>query len=946
MSLKPSCTLRYTLALALAMNGATQAIAQEASEEPLEEVAITGSRIRSAAGYESPTPLTVIDSDELFANTANSSLRETLATVPVFGVGYSTTTGNMIPSSNVAGISSVEMRNLGLLRTLVLFDGQRSVGAIATGQVDIDNFPEQLVKSVEVVTGGASAVYGSDAVAGVVNFILDRKFTGVKGEASGGITDYGDSLNYKIAMSAGTPFAGGRGHLLLSGEIVDNNGVYYGVGSRAWGPTTREYLANPAYTPTNGLPEYIVRDDVFLSNATHGGLITSGPLKGTAFAEGGRPYQFNYGIGLPRDFFMAGGDYRSTLTYDAYSLVPTQKRENLFSRVSFDITDNFNVYAQFSRGVSSGEGIAVPHYQAGNGPLVLSGNPFIPASVQARMTALNLPNIRIGTMNYDMPFVTTDTTRGANRYVVGMEGMFAAIGTDWSWSSYAQIGKTSSIQATNNARNNARYTLALDAVTGPRGQAVCRSTLTDPTNGCVPWNPMGLGVNTQAARDYILGTAYSLQSTRQDVYAASITGKPFENWAGPVSFALSGEYRKEHASVNPDPLSRVAGWHAGNHQFLDAGYRVKEAAIETLVPLASGMRFLDNWDLSAAFRKTDYEISGGVNTWKLGSTYAVTPELRFRATVSRDIRAPNISELFQAQNIGLTTTFDPVTNATVQHGRTQSGNAALKPEEADNFTAGIVLQPQFAPGLNVSVDYWKTEIKDAIRLIVAADIVRLCYLGYTSLCPGITRDANNAITNVNQQNYNLASQDASGLDLEASYRFRVDSLMKSVPGDVSLRLLASKYFENISDDGVTEPVDAIGGVNQPDLIATAALTYTLDKFSTTLTARYLADSVTSTTAVECETNCPTSTEAHRTYNEIDLPGATYFDLSLAYRLESLFGGDSASGRIFLNIRNLENEDPALIPSVGTTNVFYLYSRTGGRYDKLGRTYRLGMDFKF
>ncbi len=219
----------------------------------------------------------------------------------------------------------------------------------------------------------------------------------------------------------------------------------------------------------------------------------------------------------------------------------------------------------------------------------------------------------------------------------------------------------------------------------------------------------------------------------------------------------------------------MAGWHAGNHQFLDAGYHVKEAAIETLVPLASGMRFLDSWDLSAAFRKTDYEVSGAVNTWKLGSTYAVTPELRLRATVSRDIRAPNISELFQAQNIGLTTTFDPLTNTTVQHGRTQSGNADLKPEKADNFTAGIVVQPQFARGLNISVDYWKTEIKDAIRLILAQDIVRLCYLGYTSLCPGITRDANNAITNVNQQNYNLASQDASGLDLEASYRFRLDS---------------------------------------------------------------------------------------------------------------------------------------------------------------------------
>ena len=949
MNSNPSFTSRSAVALALALS-AIAAHAQEAAsegEEVLQEVSITGSRIVTPAGYQSPTPLTVINSDELFSKTANTSLRESLNTIPVFGTGYSTTTGNMVPSSNLAGISSIEMRNLGVLRTLVLLDGQRAVGSVSNGQVDVDNFPDQLIKSVEVVTGGASAVYGSDAVAGVVNFILDRDFTGVKGEVSGGMTDYGDAENYKVSVAGGFPFAAGRGHVLLSAAMLDNNGVVNGTG-RPWGRTTHLYIANPAYTATNGLPEFILRDDVFLSQATHGGLITSGPLKGIAFGEGGTPYQFNYGIGLARDAFMAGGDYLSTRTDDAYSLQPEQDRQNVFTRVSFDITDNLNVYGMFSRGTNSTSGIAFPHYQVGAGPTVLSGNPFIPASVQALMTAQSLPSIRIGTMNYDMPFVTTDTNRSLNRYVVGAEGKFDTWGKTWSWNSYVQIGETKSDVYTNNVRNNARYTLALDAVRNPaNGTIVCRSTLTNPGNGCVPWNPLGTGVNTQAAIDYLLGTAYSEQSTRQDVYSASITGKPFDNWAGPVSFALSAEYRKEHATVEPDPIGAVSGWHSGNHQYLNAGYHVKEAALETLIPLASGMRFLDSWDLSAAARVTDYEVSGQVETWKVGTTYAVTPGLRFRATLSRDIRAPNISELFQSQTIGLISTLDPLTGVNTTHNRTQSGNPDLKPEKADNFTIGFAAQPSFVPGLSFSVDYWKTKVEDAIRLIPAADIVRLCYLGYSQLCPNITRNPAGFIDTVNQSNFNLASQDASGLDIEANYRFPLSTLIESVPGSLSTRLLVSKYYKNISDDGVTNPIDAIGSANQPDLIGNASMTYTVDRFSVGLTARYIADSVIATNAIECQTGCPTSTEAFRTYDDIDLKGATYLDLSTSYRLDSLFGNDSASGRLYFNIRNLENKDPELIPSVGTTSINYIYSRSnGGRWDKLGRVYRIGLDFKF
>lgn len=946
MKPKPSMTLRYSVILALALPGAAFAADEpetaESAESPLATVTVTGSRIARDA-YDAPSPLTVIDVGA-FASTANSSLNETLTTVPAFVGGFNLTSGAGLPGFNRAGVSAVNLRGLGESRTLVLLDGQRAVGSLATGIVDVDNFPQQLIKSVEVVTGGASAVYGSDAVAGVVNFILDRDFTGFKGEISGGETSYGDAENYKVSLAAGFPFAGGRGHVLLSGEITDNNGVT-GVGDRGWARSTTNYIVNPAYNGTNGEPQLILRDNVFLSTATHGGIISSGPLRGTAFGEGGVPYAFNYGEGAG-GFFMAGGDYLDTLTTDAYSLLPEHGRQNVFARVSFDITDSVNVFAQFSRGVTDSYGIAFPHYQVSGGPTVRSGNPFIPASVQSQMTSLGVQSFQLGTMNYDMPWVRTETERAANRYVLGIEGNFDLLARNWKWDAYAQLGKTRSHHYAYNVRNNANYTRALDAVSDPvTGAAVCRSTLTNPNDGCVPWNPMGLGVNDANARAYVLGTAYSMQTTTQEVYAGSITGDLIENWAGPVSIALSVEHRKEEATVDPDPVAAVSGWSSGSHMYLDAGYSVSEAAVEVLFPLLRDKPLADNWELSAAYRRTDYEVSGGVNTWKYGTTYAMTPEFRLRATMSRDIRAPSISELFQEQNYGLITILDPLTNTTVSPQRIQTGNPGLVPEIADTFTAGFVVQPSFAPGLSFSVDYWGIEIEDSIQQILGQNIVRLCYEGFNSLCSRIYRDASDTIVRVEQGNFNIASQQASGVDIEASYRFALSSLFSATQGDVSLRLMGTRYIENLIDDTMTTPTDSVGAVNAPETILTGILSYDVDRFSGSLTGRYFSDVVLNNNAVECTSGCPASTSSSRTYDTMSIDGGFYLDLSLSYRFENFFGvGES---KVFANIRNLLNEDPELVPQSPLEGLGYIYSRSeGGRWDKLGRVYRIGMEFKF
>ncbi len=224
--------------------------AQSAQAPGVEEVIVTGTRI-VRDGYEAPTPLTVVDTEALQRMQTASSMAETLNTMPVFAGSFAPQSGSGLPSSGNAGINALNLRNLGTNRTLMLIDGHRVVQTLPNGTVDINTFPQQLTSRVDVVTGGASAVYGSDAVSGVVNFVLDRNYTGVKGEISGGITDHGDAENGKVILSAGIPFSNGRGHILASGEFTFQSKVN-GTGGRAWNQGGIGIMQNPLYAVVNG----------------------------------------------------------------------------------------------------------------------------------------------------------------------------------------------------------------------------------------------------------------------------------------------------------------------------------------------------------------------------------------------------------------------------------------------------------------------------------------------------------------------------------------------------------------------------------------------------------------------------------------------------------------------------------------------------------------------
>jgi len=960
MSLKTA--LKYSVALSVVLQCGS-AYAGAAQESAAEEIIVTGSRI-VRDGYQAPTPLTVVDSSVL-ENTATSNFADQLNTMPVFSGSLTPSGGSGVPSFNTGGINSLDLRNLGENRTLILMDGQRSVSTLATGVVDINNFPQQLIQRVDVVTGGASAVYGSDAVAGVVNIILDREFTGVKGEVSGGLTTYGDAPNWKVSTAAGFPFAGGRGHVLLSGEAVRRYGILAEGPARAWARTTKNFIINPAYAAGNGQPEFVLRHQTGLQQGTKGGIITrvtlangstttNSPLKGIAFGQGGVPYRFNYGEGVARDLLMNGGDYLAVQLNDSNSLDPSDSRQNAFFRAAYDITDNFNVFFQASWAASDTYSLAFPHYSAGTaGPTIRTGNPFIPASVQAQMTALGVTAFTMGTMHYDMPFVSTGIVRAANRYVVGANGKLDAFDTNWTWDAYVQVGRTRSSFNTYNVENTTKLALAVDAVRDPNtGAIVCRSTLTNPGNGCVPWNPMGLGVNDELARSYLIGTAHSNQRTGQDVFAASITGEPFTGWAGPISVALSAEHRKEQAALVSGPTEIAAQWRSGNHQPLDAGYHVSEAAVEVVLPIATNTSFADNWDVTAAFRGTDYEVSGYVSTWKVGTTYSPIPDIRFRATRSRDIRAPNISELYQSQNFGLASSLDPAPNTSnpnPTYVRLQAGSPNLTPEIADTVDFGAVLSPSFLPGFTTSVDYWNIDMKDAITLISGANTLLLCYQGRTELCSNIERQPTlpngqlGSVTAVRQGNYNFASVKASGIDFEATYNFDLESIFSSVPGSVRFNTQGTRYIKNISNDGLSPPNDTAGTFELPKWVITSTLSYSLEGLNTSLTARYFAKSIPDNDFIMCTTGCPTSTTVSPTFDTgIVAPAAVFLDFAASYGFEL----GETDMQVFLNVRNLMNKDPALIPQRSPGLSSYIYSRANnGRYDRLGRVFRAGVRFR-
>jgi len=551
-----------------------------------------------------------------------------------------------------------------------------------------------------------------------------------------------------------------------------------------------------------------------------------------------------------------------------------------------------------------------------------------------------------------------DNERWTNRIVLGANGAFEAAGTEWTWDAYYQIGISRNSERAVNSLIEDNWFRAMDSVRNANGSIVCRSTLTDPGDGCVPYNPFGVGVNTAAQLDYVLDNSYRYQKFTQDVFAASIQGEPFSTWAGPVSVAVGGEHREEKSSGINSALDQARVFYGGNYQVTTGNYKVTEGFAETIIPLARDTGFAESLDLNAAVRATDYSAAGYVTTWKVGATYTPVSDLTLRVTRSRDIRAPNIGDLYNAGTVVVNNVIDniagPNQGQSVQYVGTTRGNPVLGPEKSDTTGIGVVLQPSFFQGFQASVDYWNINVKGAITNINAQSIVDLCAQGNQSFCAAINAGTANVGKFVHGSNantifiqpFNLAVQNARGIDFEAGYVMQLADFSEGWDGSLRIRGLASHYIKNYQDNGLTAPTDTAGQNNGnfhvPSWRWQASATYDAEVFTATITARGVSSGTYNNNFVECQTGCPISAAPNFTVNSNHIPGAVYWDLATSY--EILSTEDGGNVETFLNIKNITNKDAVMVGGTGNFAADTVTTNPS-LYDSHGRTFRVGVRFR-
>lgn len=958
------------------------------SADAISEVVVTGSRI-TASGFSQPTPTSMVTAEDIEKD-ASPNLFNVIAELPVLQGSTGRKTFVNSTSSGATGLSSFSLRNLGTIRTLTLLDGQRVTPANVTGVVDVSQFPQLLVERVDVVTGGASASYGSDAIGGVVNFVTDKQFVGFKSNVEAGRTTYGDDESITAQAAWGGAFLDDRLHVQVSGEYGKEDGVPSGGFGGGPAANGRDWFRSPALQvrpisqTTDGRPQIFDIRNAQQFQYTRYGLITNGPLQGTAFGVNGQPYTFQYGSNgvamgngqVTNCFqpFCVGGDLSGNVNMGP-SLAAELERVVAYTRVGFDIGDRSQVYLTVNSGRS--KGIHEPN--AGTekpGNLSIGcDNPYLPASIAAGCLAINPAT---GQPNYPsrrMPFGTSSgvfpetidvvSAREQLRFVLGVDGAFDLFGTSWSYNGYAATGRNHTRIDVNDISLTPRYNAAIDAVRLADGSIGCRDAAARAA-GCLPINIIGQVSNDPAAIAWVFPAAGPKQRSRQEeqVFSVNVSGEPFSLWAGPVAFAMGLEYRDESYRTIGDPygngvypespntqqypadplMNTVSGnnWYAGNFHSGKGSYSVKEGYLETNLPFLDSESIGDA-NLNLAVRQTEYSTAGSVTPWKVGGTWK-TPlsGLSLRAVTSRDIRAPNLSELFAPP---------VVVNATVIFGGRNInvlgmtvGNTDLEPEIARNTTFGIVLsEPDFLPGFSASVDYYDIKLSGMISTLSAQQQVDLCVAGNQLLCSQMLLTSTVPNTNfVRVQAFNLAKARNKGLDIELSYRTELSPL--GMPGALTLRALGTHAISFVTESGIpgTIPVES-AGVNRgephnsaglPDWKVRLTQDWSTDKYSVTLTERWISDGVYSNEYIECQTDCPVSTVTRQTIDNNDMKGATYIDIGGTYRAT-----DNVIA--YFQVDNVLDRDPEPVPSTAVSlgiNPFL--------YDALGRTYRLGFRTNF
>ena len=890
-------TVKHTLlsSIAAVFSTAANAEAQETAADSEDTVIVTGSRI-ARRPEDAQTPTVTIDRDAIELS-GQESLSELFRQIPSLTTGInsqSVASGTFTPET--FGVANPNLRGLGEKRTLVLVNGRRHVGSTpGNSSVDLNTIPPSLIERIDTITGGASAVYGADAVSGVINVILKDDFEGFEFRARGSATEQGGAGELSFDLTFGSSL-GDRGSVYTNFSFYDFGGLRFS-----------DRYSNHPFAPGN--PDWIRNPDPdgprFISSTTQrrysASLVDGGTVwDGVSFDENlnrtasGAPvpnyFDRNGNLRVfEGDQFIGGSrreiinarapDFPLEFIQDRHVNMPLM-RMNLHAGADFDLTDNARLFFEGAYSQTESRGFLTPQFNffGATGLITIQAdNPYIGPTLAALLegdpstTDDNIESFRISRRNHDYGRRFLSTDRSMKRFLFGLDGeIFGGL----NYEIYYQYGQTTMESLRGNDQDPLRYAQAIDAVRDPvSGEIVCR----DPSNGCKPLNVLGLqdpnSPELQAAVDFFAWDLPILSEQSQHVASASITGDLFELPAGMVGFAAGVEYREESSQYTPSPiLQQGRGWFGSVFAETIGQYDVLEGFTEVRVPLVRDVPLVREANVEGAVRVADYSSSSDLATsWKFSGDWAPFDGLRFRAAYAQSVRAPNINELFtpgtdtfsfldhpcEPDNIitganaanraancaarGFPANFEATPGSIAI---SQLGNQDLAPEVSKTLTAGFVFQPTFLENFSITADYWDIDITDGIDSLNPQSTLDLCFDSSSTqnvACDLIDFAPDGTPRRIVSQNINISSLSASGIDFGMNYFFQPASLGLPLNGDLSMSLVGSHLRKLESQLNETAPVVVqVGGPDHTKWRGNFRVTYSDGPLAVSVTELYVS----------------------------------------------------------------------------------------------------------
>lgn len=931
-------------ALAIVRQPVQKTTANDDHASTVDEVVVTGSRLKNV--FDAATPVVSMEREALLEG-GYMDLAEALTDIP--GVEEGSSLANNQSATQANGLSTISLRNLGENRTLTLIDGHRTVSNAGNrNAVSLSSIPEFFVDRVEVTTGGGSAVYGSDAIAGVVNIITERNLNGVRARIVGGTTHDGggDSIEYSVG-------AGGR---FLDDRLYVMAGATYDRQFKLKATDRQRALQSILYMPASNT---VVTPD--RSTSIAGGRFVSGRW-------------FYDDSGLRPNMVTAVDGYEDRP--EGTLITP---RDNLNGAVKFDyaVTDGIKLWGQllYSNVVTDSTRAPTTFSNTTSfgvndeftlGRMSRTLNPFAPAEIKAAASSSGI-DFRRRVVEVGPNLIHNE--RETIRSWVGIEG---SLPNDWDWKLTYGYGKFSGEQIRGNTLNLQRVQWALDSER-VNGVVQCRSAAAR-ADGCVPLNIFGVGSITPEMANYIRANTFYRPTNRQDTIEGYVSGALFELPAGPVETAFGFESRRDHTQTRTDPLIQSG---VASSSFLpeyEGTIKANEVFAEASVPLLADLPFAHRLVLNGAVRVADYNLEavGTTVSYRAGLQWSPISDLRLRTEYARAQRAPDTSELFSPPRDDADTVADICSGVTAgtagvvaQNCRADSriaaaiaaapdgtfrqlntqikapnaGNPNLFEETADTLTVGLVYRPSYLPGFEASVDYYDIKISDVIASLSNSALLLGCYSDASGadnvFCDTITRDEDGQLARILNQEQNLNETRARGVDVAASYRFDLEQW--KVPGtfrasvNYSRRLELSTEYDSIDK---VELVETVGEVGTAKNEARFGLSWYDDAWSVRWSSRFIGEVVDS---LERQQQAVAAGWADPLYLYLD----EYWrhDLSVSFKPNI----NNSNLKIFGTVKNIFNDYGPFLPDGTESGNAYNYSSA---YGVIGRAFTLGVQVEF